>query len=133
MKSISMFILVGFVALSVFGFAGMLSSAEMAHPDNTCLASLAQNGACPPPQFSFASALFHTNAFKVFSTSLISGLIAFISVALIASGFVAALVASLERGIATVAERLNQLVSRYSGLHELKLALVRFERSPSDI
>src|SRR3989344_2404736 len=67
MKCISLCVLTVFLTLSLLVFTAMLSE-DM---QGSCIASLAQNGACPPDS-SFELALFHTNALKVFSTTLIS-------------------------------------------------------------
>lgn len=131
MKSISLVILFGFLALSLFGFLGMLESPDMAHAPNACLASLAQNGACPPPEHTVASALFHTSAFKVFSTTVLSGAMLFLVVALFA-GFVTPFPAAISAGPRTAAERLGEIVSRYQAARRMRLALVRLEHSPTE-
>lgn len=131
MKTLSLVILLGFIALSLFGFLGMLESSEMAHAPNTCLASLAQNGACPPPGHTVASALFHTNAFKVFSTALLSLAVVLLSLALLFTGFMQSLLKSVSLGTHSFARRIEESISQYLALQKLRLALVRLEHSPT--
>lgn len=133
MKTVSLIILTGFLSLSLFGFLGMLESSEMAHAPNTCLASLAQNGACPPPGHTVASALFHTSAFKVFSTTLLSLAAALLSLALLFSGFIKPLLKSISLSTHTSARRIEEVISRYLALQKLRLALVRLEHSPTHL
>lgn len=130
MKYLSGIILTAFTALALFGFAGMLSSYDMEHAANTCLASLAQNGACPPEENTVASAIFHTGAFKVFSTMTLS-----LGVLLLALAFLSASATFWARAIQddgmTLAERISFVISRYLGIARLRTALARFELSPS--
>jgi hypothetical protein len=126
MKSLTVLILIGFVSLAVFGFAGML---ESAHASEYCIASLAQNGACPPQEHTVASALFHTNALKVFSTTLVTGL------ALAALMFFARIAASfilqLPHRVRTTAEKIGESIAGYRALRKLRFALARLEHSPT--
>ncbi len=131
MKSVSLIILTGFIALSLFGFVGMLQSSDMAHASNTCLASLAQNGACPPQENTVASALFHTNAFKVFSTTLLSLIVMLVSLAFLFAGFAERILRKILLGIRTLTQRIDDAISRYLALQKLTLALARFEHSPT--
>lgn len=126
-----MLILVGFLSLSLFGFLGMIASSEMTHAPTTCLASLAQNGACPPEGNTVASALFHTNAFKVFSTTLLSVTLALISLAFLFAGFAGRLLQKLQLGACAFTRNIDELLSQYLALRKLKLALARFEHSPT--
>lgn len=126
-----MLILVGFLSLSIFGFLGMLTSSEMSHAPITCLASLAQNGACPPEGNTLASALFHTNAFKVFSTTLLSLTFALMSLALLFAGFVQRLLQKALLGTRALTRNIDEPISRYLALQKLRLALVRLEHSPT--
>lgn len=126
-----MLILIGFLSLSLFGFLGMLASSEMAHAPATCLASLAQNGACPPEGNTVASALFHTSAFKVFSTTLLSLTFALLSLALLFAGFVRGILREALLGTHAFIRNIDELLSRYLALRKLKLALARFEHSPT--
>lgn len=133
MKIISLIILTGFMSLSLFGFLGMLESSNIAHASNTCLASLAQNGACPPPGHTFASALFHTSAFKVFSTTLLSLAVALFYLALLFAGFIKPLLKSISLGTPTLARKIEEAVSQYLALQRLRLALARLEHSPTSL
>ena len=130
MKTISLIILSGFLALSLFGFLGMLELTDMAHAPNTCLASLAQRGACPPPEHTVESALFHTSAFKVFSTTMLSGAVLLLACALF-TGLVTPLSAVALLGLRTVAETLREVVLRYQALRRFRFALARLEHSPT--
>lgn len=131
MKVVSTLILVGFVSLALFGFVGMLASSEMMDNSVACIASLAQNGICPPPAHSFASALFHTNAFKVFSTTLVSLAVVFLSLALLFSGFIKAILQKALLGALIFALQFDGILSRYLAMRRLRLALVRLEHSPT--
>jgi hypothetical protein len=134
MKFLVYLLLIGFISLSVFGFVGMLQSYDdMAHAPSTCLASLAQNGACPPPENTIASALFHTNAFKVFSTTLLSAVFALAALAFLYGVSVVSLQAMLSKNEWTLFGKVEQIISRYLALKKLRLALVRFEHSPTSL
>src|SRR3989338_7862409 len=133
MKTLSLVILAGFIALSLFGFLGMLESSDMSHTPNKCLASLAQNGACPPSENTVASALFHTNAYKVFSTPLLSAMAVLMAFAFICAGFGFSLHAMIHGGGNALIRRIDGTISRYLALQKLKLALVRFEHSPTSL
>jgi len=130
MKFLACVLLIGFFSLSIFGFVGMLESSDMSHAQNTCLASLAQNGACPPPENTVASALFHTDAFKVFSTFLLSSAAVLLSFALLCVGFAMSLVL-FQDGLQTLAGRIEHIILRYLALRKLRPALVRLEHSPT--
>lgn len=131
MKMLSLVILTGFLSLSLFGFLGMIASSEMAHAPTTCLASLAQNGACPPEGNTLASAFFHASAFKVFSTTLLSVTIALLSLAFLFAGFVQKLLQQMQVGARAFTRYIDELLSQYLALRKLKLALARFEHSPT--
>ena len=133
MKQISFIILFGFISLSLFGFVGMLESSEMTHAPNTCLASLAQNGTCPPPENTVASALFHANAYKVFSTTLLSVAAVLMAFVFLYAGFAFSLRAIIQKGSRTLIQRIDDAISRYLALQKLRLALARFEHSPTSL
>ena len=130
MKLLSTIILCGFISLSVFGFIGMLQSSDTAHAQNTCLASLAQNGACPPQEKTIASAIFHTNAFKVFSTTIAIAS-AILSLVFIFAGLITPLLQDSRLAAQTRFGRIQDRISRYLALYKLKSSLVRFEHSPT--
>src|SRR3989338_2202338 len=121
MKFLACVLLIGFFSLSIFGFVGMLESSDMSH---------AQNGACPPPENTVASALFHTDAFKVFSTFLLSSAAVLLSFALLCVGFAMSLVL-FQDGLQTLAGRIEHIILRYLALRKLRPALVRLEHSPT--
>lgn len=130
MKSLTFLVLTVFIFLSLFGFAGMLSASDMQVP-GTCLASLAQNGACPPSG-EFGLALFHTGAFKVFSTTLVSvvslaGLVLLCVYFLVSSSALFMCI----RAVRTLSETVRLVISRYTALARLRSTLARFELSPS--
>ncbi len=129
MKLLSRAILIIFISLSVFGVLGMMG--DTMHEGNTCLASLAQNGACPPPDHTVASALFHTSALKVFSTTLLSLALTLLSLALLFAGFLEELLRKIHVGTQTLALRTHEALSRYRTLHTLRLSLVLLEHSPT--
>ena len=132
MKSISGIILLGFISLSLFGFLGMLGSSNMAHGPKTCIASLAQNGDCPPEQ-GMALALFHINALKVFSTIVLSGLAFFFVFAFLSLTFVSALrlVPRTKRAVLTISDIIRSLFSEFLALLRLRYALALHELSPT--
>ena len=131
MKFLVHIVFIGFVSLSLFGFLGMLTSSEMAHAPTTCLASLAQNGVCPPEGNTLASALFHTSAFKVFSTTLLSTMAMLMALAFICVGFALSLRVKALAGGNALVRRIDGAIARYLALRKLRLALVRFEHSPT--
>lgn len=131
MKPLSSLLLISFLSLALFGFLGMSDTYSMAHAPNQCLASLAQNGACPPEENTVASAVFHTNALKVFTTTLLTVSLVLLAAAVLFLAFVKPAFAVLERGAETATERLQYLVSHYLGIRRLRLALVRLETSPT--
>lgn len=131
MRFLSPVILVGFISLSVFGVLGMLDTGMQ--EGNTCLASLAQNGACPPPEHTFASASFHAGALKVFSTALLSIVISLASLAILSAGFFSAPFQQILGGADTLGRRVSETVSEFLAVQKIRLALVRFEHSPTSL
>ena len=132
-KLISLIVLIIFAALSIFGFAGMLDSADMAHAPNTCLASLAQSGACPPEGNTAASGLFHTSAFKVFSNVLLSGAIMLIGLVFLFFVFARETLQTAAGRRRSVTENIRFLFSRFHALFRLRYALALFELSPGSL
>ena len=121
MRLLSLVILIGFISLSVFGVLGMLNSGMQ--EGNPCLASLAQNGACPPPEHTFASASFHANALKVFSTAFLS---LAISLAILFTGFFTLLLQETRSVVNTFTRNIREAVSEFLALQKLQPALARF-------
>ena len=131
MRFISLVILIVFISLSVFGFFGVLDTLNMEHAPNTCLASLAQNGACPPPAHTLASVFFHTNALKVFGTAFLSLALGLFSIALLFAGFFTAFSQMIRSCAQTISERINETLSQDLALRRMRLALVLLEHSPT--
>ena len=131
MRCLSVIILVGFVSLSVFGVFGMLENGMQ--EGTTCLASLAQNGACPPPEHTFASAVFHANALKVFSTALLSVVLSLASLTLLCTGFLSLFFQKTLRVGDTLARRVYEIVSEFSAVQKVRPALARLEHSPTSV
>ena len=129
MKVFSLIILTVFISLSVFGAFGMMG--DTAHEDTTCLASRAQNGVCPPPDHTLASAFFHTNALKVFSTTLISLALALFSFSLLFAGLAKNLLQKVRHISLTFCCKLNQALSDYFALQKIRFVLARLEHSPT--
>lgn len=132
MKSTAAIILLGFISLSLFGFMGMLEPAS-AHATTNCLASLAQNGACPPPEHTVASALFHTNAMKIFSTTLLVEAMLLLVLSLLLFGFLSSFLQTARQCIRGLVARVSQLISRYRAIRELRFSLVLLEHSPTSL
>jgi len=131
MKLVTSLILIAFVSLSLLGFVAMLGP-EMHHTASACLGSLAQNGACPPLEHTLASAIFHTNALKVFSTTLLSS--AFILASLLL--FFGFLTSRAQQGLflhvfALCAISREFVRIRCASFFRLREALSRLELSPS--
>lgn len=72
-RTISLVLLVGFVSIAVFGFAGMISDGDHAHKN--CLAATARAVDCPVQSDKLLSLWFHLDAFKQFSRATFVGLI----------------------------------------------------------
>ncbi|PIQ68042.1 MAG: hypothetical protein COV91_06195 [Candidatus Taylorbacteria bacterium CG11_big_fil_rev_8_21_14_0_20_46_11] len=134
MRFITLLLLVAFMSLSLLGFTAMVSS-SMDHATAPCLGSLAQNGACPPQEHTLASALFHTNALKVFSTTLP---FAIAVLAVLSLSFFGFSILDRQGGLgsytlelcARVRERIRVRTTSLFRLHKL---LARFELSPSSL
>src|SRR3989338_7228824 len=89
MKSFSVIMLiVGFVAVAVFGFAAM--DAGGAHRHSGCLIATLNNGLCPTDD-SIDSLAFHMNTARIFSTAILGSNIMYLL--FFASAFLAFLVA----------------------------------------
>ncbi len=67
MKYLALALLIGFVAVGVFGFADM--NHDMGHGDGGCIASVMSGSAVCPQNF-FASALYHIAAYKDLSQAV---------------------------------------------------------------
>jgi len=68
-KKASVFIILSFIGLAVFGFLGM-GSHEIGHDvTNGCLAALQRETGCPVPASPLEFATFHLSAFKIFSSA----------------------------------------------------------------
>lgn len=133
MKTLSTVILIGFVSLSLFGFIGMLDAAEMSHAPSQCIASLAQNGACPPPKDTVDSAIFHTNAMKAFTTTVLSSVFALAALTCLFYISLSLLFPRIRDGVSTLTEIVRSLSAHICALTSLRLALVRFEHSPTSL
>lgn len=135
MKVLSSILLVTFMSLSMFGFLGMLGFGAN-HNMEACIASLAQNGACPPPEHTLASALFHTDAFKVFSTTMPSSMSLLAAlVLLVLSYFILRTPLWLRTRIITAVcnDVIEFLKIKCTSLFRLRALLARFELSPSSL
>lgn len=88
MKVSAVFVLVGILAVGVFGFVGMNPS--MDHESGNCVASLVNAVACPLEGLS--SAIYHISAYASFSLATLST-----SLVLLALVLLALLVAAHER------------------------------------
>lgn len=82
-------LLIGFIALAVFGFIEITSSTmPNGETHRGCLASAVQNTDCPNKLSNFGSAFFHIAAFKFFSTLTLETIVSLsILLALITAAF----------------------------------------------
>src|SRR3989344_3984894 len=131
MKVFAPIVLIGFISMSLFGFIGMLDAAEMTHTPSRCIASLAQNGACPPPKDTLDSAIFHTNAMKAFTTTVLSAVFALVALVALFCISLTLLWPRIRAGRTTLCETVRSLTAHAGALFSLRLALVRFEHSPT--
>ncbi len=70
MKSLlTIVLLIGFVGVAVFGFAGVSHGASDAH-DSGCIMALAQGADCPTEERAADFLAFHLGTFKSFSTAI---------------------------------------------------------------
>lgn len=81
MKSaLTILLITGFVSVAVFGFIGIGHIDEMAH--HGCLAALSQNGTCPSAtSLPLASAFYHMDILRGFSTALLSSALLLLALA----------------------------------------------------
>ena len=67
-RGLTLFVILSFTGLAVFGFLGMgFHDAE--HSMNGCIAALQRETSCLAMSGSFEFAVFHLNAFKIFSSA----------------------------------------------------------------
>lgn len=134
MKSFGVIMLiVGFVAVAVFGFAAM--DAGGAHSHSGCLVATLNGGLCPVDD-SIDSLAFHMNAAKSFSTAILGGNIMYLL--FFAAAFLAFLVASTPPLIGSRflirfrdwRRRFTEFFA-YSITRQLLFWLSRYEQSPA--
>ena len=96
MKSLlTIVLLIGFVGVAVFGFAGVSHGASDAH-DSGCIMALAQGADCPTEERAADFLAFHLGTFKSFSTAIFGepALASLLTLILLAAFIAAAALAS---------------------------------------
>lgn len=128
MKSITLIVLVGIIAIGVFGFTGMTH--DMEHGSGNCVASAVTAVICPSD--ALGSALYHIIAYKSFSKmTLTSSLLTFLFALLLLAAAALAARTRLFPIPRTVPRAFIRKRERPAPQEKFMCWLARFENSPS--
>ena len=100
-RKIVMLLILSFVSISVFGFLGM-GFHEIGHEMSGCIAALQKGTGCPVSSSPLGFAVFHLNAFKIFSSANMDTLVLLSSMFLALMLFVTVVLKPLNFRLLTV-------------------------------